>query len=472
MTLKYKVSLTVLLAIGGIVFGFIYLIRGCLSKYDELSALPRILYFSQDNQSVVVSLVKFEKATSYSRSGGFVRKSVSTSYYIQTNDAMTGSKIKDRKVRHHSDIKSYPVEIMGGSKNAAWIYLGEPMAFDPFTLETLADISKLEEKNPTFKGKFPGERRFYKFNTTDQNIYFTATDGSFWILNTESLLASPADENEKETLVDTESKRLENKLKEIETAHDSLMEQKLRRPSRMYAARQITMSAYQKMIAGFNDEQRHLNKQRDSVRSLLHSAENLSRRMEDIRKRVLSLNERTNIHFSQLKVNGDTVNGRWYGLYSNKEWENSSDHFNYQGLYNETARRKLYTGEYTFNNSGYPIIKNAHLSNNESDYYLDGGFLLDKRTGLPLKLDKDQQFLVIFKDRIGNEGNIQLARVFQGVSIWKLDTQLRGWADYLYTGKQLFIVGTDDKALSSEECNVLKCVDLNTGKAAIYHFEK
>src|SRR5688572_25998328 len=135
MTLKYKVSLTVLLAIGGIVFGFIYLIRGCLSKYDELSALPRILYFKRDNQSVVVSLVKFEKATSYSRSGGFVRKSVSTSYYIQTNDAMTGIKIKDRKAKHHSDIKSYPVEIMGASKNAAWIYLGEPMAFDPFTLE-------------------------------------------------------------------------------------------------------------------------------------------------------------------------------------------------------------------------------------------------------------------------------------------------------------------------------------------------
>jgi hypothetical protein len=472
MTLKYKVSLTVLLAIGGIVFGFIYLIRGCLSKYDELSALPRILYFRRDNQSVVVSLVKFEKATSYSRSGGFVRKSVSTSYYIQANDAMTGIKIKDRKAKHHSDIKSYPVEIMGASKNAAWVYLGEPMAFDPFTLETVADISVLEKKNPALKGKFPGERRFYEFNISDQNIYFTATDGSTWMLNTESLLASPSDEDVKETLADAESKRIEKKLKEIETAHDSLMEQKLRRPARMYAAKQINLPTYQKMMAGFNDEQTRLYKQRDSLRSLMHAAENISSKMEDIRKRVLSLNERTNIHFSQLKVNGDTVNGRWYGLYSKKEWEDASDHFDYQSLYNETARRKFYTSEYTFNSSGYPIIKKAHVLNNESDFFLDGGFLLDKRTGLPLKLDIDRQFLVIFKDRIGSEGNIQLARVFQGNTIWKLDTQLRGWADYLYTGGQLFIVGTDDKDLSTDECNVLKCVDLNTGKAAIYHFEK
>jgi hypothetical protein len=472
MTLKYKVSLTVLLVIGGIVFGIIYLVRGCLSKYDELSALPRIIHFRRDNQSVVVSLVKFEKATSYSRSGGFVRKSVSTSYYIQANDAMTGSKIKDRKIKDHSDIKNYPVEIMGGSKTHAWMYLGEPMAFDPYTLETMADLSILEEKNPALKGKFPGERRFYTFNIADQNIHFTATDGSTWVLNTESLLASPADEDEKETLADAESKRLEQKLKEIEIERDSLMEQKLRRPSRMYAARQITMPVYQKMMAGFNDEQSRLYKKRDSLHSLVNSAKNMASKREDIRRRVLSLNERTNIHFSQLKVNGDTANGRWYGLYSEKEREGASDHFNYQSLYNETARRKFYTGEYSLNSSGYPIIKNAHLLNNESDYFLDGGFLLDKRTGLPLKPDKDRQFLVIYKDRIGNEGNIQLARANQGIIMWKVDTQLREWADYHYTGNQLLIMGTDDKNLGSDECNVLWCIDLNTGKAAKYHFTK
>src|SRR5688572_5521718 len=128
MTLKYKVSLTVLLVIGGIVFGIIYLIRGCLSQFDERSALPRILYFKKDNQAVIFTLVKFEKATSYSRKGGMVQKSVSTNYSVQVNDAITGNKLKDRKIKHHSDIKIYPIEVMGASKNAAWAFIGEPMA--------------------------------------------------------------------------------------------------------------------------------------------------------------------------------------------------------------------------------------------------------------------------------------------------------------------------------------------------------
>ena len=472
MTLKYKVSLTILLFIGGIVFGFIFLIRGCLSKYDELYALPKFLYFKKDSQAVVFSLVKFEKATSYSQNGGMVQKSVSTNYYIQSNDALTGNKLKDRKIKHQSDIKNYPVEIVGASINRAWLFMGELMAFDPFTLETVADLDLLEEKNPRLKGKFPAERKYYTFNSEELNVYFTASDGSPWMLDAESLIASPSAEDMEESSARKETKRLEKILKDIETARDSLMEQKLRRPARMYAAKEINMATYQKMMLGFNDDQSRLFKQRDSVRSLLREVENTAQAMDDIRRRVYSLNERTNISYSQLKVNGDTLDGRWYGLLSDKEGDKGSDNFNYQALYDETARRKMYTGTYTLNSAGYAKIENAHPSINESEYFLDGGFLLDKRTGLPIRPAKGGQFLVIFKDRIGNEGNIQLARATQAYDLWKLDTHLKEWADYLYTGQQLIIMGTDDKDLSSGECNVLQCIDLNSGKAAIYHYKK
>src|SRR5688500_8593420 len=145
MILGKKSILFILLFIGIMVIGFIFLLRGCLSKFDERSALPGILYFEKEGQGVIFSIVKFEKATSYSQKGGITHKSVSTNYFIQTNDAVTGKKIADKKVRHNSDIKNHPVEVLGGSNNTAWIFMNEIMAFDPFTLEQKTGLSSLEE---------------------------------------------------------------------------------------------------------------------------------------------------------------------------------------------------------------------------------------------------------------------------------------------------------------------------------------
>jgi len=47
---------------------------------------------------------------------------------------------------------------------------------------------------------------------------------------------------------------------------------------------------------------------------------------------------------------------------------------------------------------------------------------------------------------------------------------LKKWSDYICTGKQLLIMGTDNKELSSGDCNILWCLDLSTGKAARYDF--
>ncbi|HKO82388.1 MAG TPA: hypothetical protein VJU78_18390, partial [Chitinophagaceae bacterium] len=78
MTFWKKSILSIFIFIGVVVAGFIFLLRGCLAKYDERSALPGILYFEKDGQKIIFSIVKFEKATSYSQKGGMVSKSVST----------------------------------------------------------------------------------------------------------------------------------------------------------------------------------------------------------------------------------------------------------------------------------------------------------------------------------------------------------------------------------------------------------
>ena len=75
------------------VVGFIFGLRSCLSKFDERSALPPVLYFKNDSNSVLFSLIKYTKVNSYSSQGGFTRKTVTNYYFIQCNDAVTGQKI-------------------------------------------------------------------------------------------------------------------------------------------------------------------------------------------------------------------------------------------------------------------------------------------------------------------------------------------------------------------------------------------
>ena len=42
-----------------IVAGFIFLLRGCLSGYDERSAITPVLYFEKDGKAVVFSIVEY-----------------------------------------------------------------------------------------------------------------------------------------------------------------------------------------------------------------------------------------------------------------------------------------------------------------------------------------------------------------------------------------------------------------------------
>ncbi len=158
MLLNARPVLGIILAAALIVIGFVYLLKGCLAKYDERFAKPPVLLFEKDGKSVVFAITEFQKTVSYSRKGGMVRKSVNTTYYIQTNDAATAEILAEKKVKKQREIKNHPVEIMGASGDNAWLFMNEPMAFDAFTLELKADKEVLEKKNPSLSGKFPPPR--------------------------------------------------------------------------------------------------------------------------------------------------------------------------------------------------------------------------------------------------------------------------------------------------------------------------
>ena len=389
-------SLGILMAI--IITGFVFAMRGCLSKYDERMALPPSLYFKNDSNAVFLSLVKYSKTTSYSRSGGFVQKTVDDYYYLQNNEAVSGNKIAGKKLA--SRIKYFPAKILGADGRNAWIFLNELMAFDAFTLQQVADVKIIEAKNPSLSGLMPAEAQYYRFDETVKAIVFTSSEGAQWQLNASTLIAKP-----------------------------------YRKPLKEDAT---------------NFEER------------------LALQLQDRLKQLSQLS----LHFTQLKVNQDTCIGKWLGLYSAEEIETLNTAITFSPASQQEQRRQFYTAGYDAGSSGSnKLNKPFSPANKAGAFYLDGGFLADKESARAIRMSDPLGFLLVYKTKIGEKGEIMLARIgADGTPGWKINTGLKNWIDYQYKDNRLFIFGNDHKNLNSSYCTLFLSVDLRTGLVNKYDY--
>lgn len=464
-----KPLIIVVATVIAIVAGFIFLFKGCLSSYDERSAIAPFLYFEDHDQAIVLTIVKFEKATSYSQSGNFVRKTVSTSYYLQSNDVKTGKKKESRKIIHHSDVKNHPVEFLGGTGKTAWAFFGEIMAFDPFTLESITDKEKLEVKNPTWKGKLPEDRRYYKFDRETGNIFITATDGTALLLDTKTMGISITDEEAEESAAAKEEKRLEQLSKENRDMQDSLNQQKNFRPSRRLVAREIDRAEYNRLTAGYYEERTALYKIRDSIEALKSRASKLSRTVDEQVRRARSLHDRRSANFSDIKTNQDTVGGKWYGLYTSVEFEKLYKYYAHQSVYGETAKRKLFITGIGPDRYDDGLIDKEHAASSATTF-LDGGFLVNKKDAEVINLQNPNSFIIVHKEKVGYEGAIQLSRVsLDGNIIWTFNPGLKEWADWIVTDKYVIVLGVNNKELSGSY-NILYVVNLTDGTTVTHDY--
>jgi hypothetical protein len=472
MTLLRKSILSGVLLLALLIFGFIFLLKGCLAKYDERFIHAPALLFEKNGKAVVFSIVEFQKTTSYSRNGGFVRRSVNTSYYVQLNDAETADEIKNVKVKKHRQVKSFPVEVLGASGDHAWIFMGEPMAFDAWSLSKFADISILEEKNPSLKGRFPAEKQFYNFSEAEQALYFTATDGSKWKLNTVTLAATASDYKKGNKQSDIRLKALETELMTIRSYQDSLYQQKNYRASRDYSDKKISYDAYRQITNEYYAERSRLDKLRDSLQTLKYKLEASKREADDHEREIEQL-QRSNISFSQIKQNQDTLNGTWYGMYTEEELDKLSDRVSDQAVYDETVRRKLYSGTYSYNRNGDAVINKKETRPVSQADFLAGGLLISKSTARPVVLPGGAFFLVVHKQQLGREGMILVSKLgLDGKLAWVFNTGLTEWADWKMGSNRLYIFGVSNKELSSSECNLLHCINLDNGRAASFDYFK
>ncbi len=455
-----------------IIAGSVFLLRGCLSKYDERSALPPALYFEKDNKGIVFTIIQYGIATSYKSGPGGTFKSMSTSYYIQSNDAATGEVIATKEMKDNSDIKFHPVTVMGTGNGRAWFFMNELLAYDPFTLEKFADKEMIEAKNPQLKGKMPDEKRYYEYDQPTEAVLITATDGIKYTLSTANLRATAVDEDAvAKNPVEAQIKLLKKNEAALEERFKSYYD-RYSEFNRLYSERKITAAAYFDSSKKFNRQQDTISEMKKKYSDDIRDLEGLGR-ADKSRQRQIDNFKTSGKNYTNICTAVDTFHGKWYGMLSSADLEKPLTDFNYRPVYIETARNKFYRAAVTLKDSTKKAVELqvAEPEKMNETVYLQGGFLLDKATALPIHVKSEDGFIICYREKVGNDGNIILARIdLMGKALWTYNTNLSNFADWIYTGKRLIILGNDNKEISSGDANLLISIDLQNGKAVLYDY--
>ena len=465
----------IVLIVALFIIGFVYLLRSCLSKFDERAAIgggggsqsaSQFLVFEKDGKGVIFSLVKFDKTVSYSQSGGSTRKTVNTTYYAQNNDLTTADKIASKKIKNHREIKAYPVELIGASGNKAWLFAGELMAYDPFTLEKIADGQVLVEKNPSLRGKLLNERRYYEYDASTQQIRFSAADGTKYVLNSSSLLATPA--GEETAAMDAAEARVKEleQLIAVNREQNNAAYDRYRQNNKLYSEKAMPLKQYRDSTTAIEKETARLRQIQDSLQELVRDAQQLDRDNDEVKRRKENA-RRIGNSFSSMRINCDTMQGKWYGLFTTENLNKLRKQFDHQSDYAAESRNKLYSATLTQEKKEWIIGTDRQQLGTST--YLQGGFLLSKETGLPIQLTDG--FLIVHKDIIGNEGKVQLTRInTEGKELWSSNSGLKEFYEWQRLGNSLVVMGTDNNKLSSGEVNLLLVINLQTGAMRGYDY--
>jgi hypothetical protein len=187
--------------------------------------------------------------------------------------------------------------------------------------------------------------------------------------------------------------------------------------------------------------------------------------------RKLERMQEMNINFNEMIINQDTINKKWLGIYSKNEMAELREAVSLTTAYKTDSRRQIFYGSYNNVKENNAVIDKANLINlNTSAWFLDGGFLLDKQTAKPIWLTNPEACLVIYKNEIGREAKLMLCRVAaNGKILWQLDTGLRNWIDWSYTGNRLFISG-NNKSSDNNRCSIFLSVNLDSGIISSYDY--
>jgi len=468
------ISTAFFIALG--IFGFVMLLRGCLSAHDQRFKISRAIIFDNVNgQNIVLSLVENRRTTSYSSGRGITRTSYRTTLWLQTNDLATGDMVQKKKVINISRIKNYPVELWGAANGLAWGFINEVKAYDPATLDEKVNLSVLEGSNPELKGKFPKEYNYYKPQLENNCVFITANDGTIYRLDTKTLKAVRSDEDGESDPFRLKTEALEAQLDSVNSKIDSIYPRQRRLVIR-YNEKKIGNREYSRGMDDLGRMRDTLYSLRDSIYKMKSDLSSEESNWRSYFSELQNMKDLSSFGISYVTRTTDSVNGKFYGLLSNSKRKELDDYFRIGTNYDEADRNSLYTGEFSkeIPYHGYMKVDLASLHKTGNNDFLNGGFLLDFKTARSLRMKDPDGFIIFHRDVIGAEAALQISRIdLQGKVIWGTGTGLPvDLQEVVQSGKYLVLFGVTNSNLSSGNANSMVILNLETGDIKAYDYMK
>jgi len=437
---------------GGIIIGFFLLMRGCLSRWDSYGIIgwPGV---TDDEKSMVI-VKAYNQTNSYSRKGGFVQKSYSTTYYLESIDISTGKVNKKTKLISQRKLKNGPLDCYGGYKNKLWIFASTLRAYDMNTLEQVVKLEDIENKNPELKGKLPAERTYYNAHINLGYITITALDGDKYNIMLDDLHAEPV-VDEKVTF-DEFNADIKKQKNNIQAQFDSL-------------DKAATGNDYYKKY----ESQRAYREQLHAIRDSLDTVEENAREMFDYNNELKDAMEDFDSFFSgsirDLTTNKDTLGGSGFLLSKDKPVSDYFDLRNFNSMGSESDKVSLYKMKLEMNPKAHSSYDRIKITSTEvfKDKYLQGGIMIDYKTSLAYKTIDPKGYIIFSRNIIGKDGKLLVSRVdTDGKQLWQTNTLMDFELVYTTATKtHLIVLGYNDldNKPAFSGADGLRIIDLKTG---------
>jgi hypothetical protein len=453
-----KISVITILVITSMIGGCVFLMRGCLSKYDEYYAFDEAQGFKSAKGEFVVFLKEHYKVNSYSSNGGSTNISGTPYYSLETRDASTLKLIKSTEFEKISDPTKNCPRIIGRDDHLIWIFQGKIMAFDALSHEMVCDKEKLEQMNADLKNNLPDEIDYYAYNyilgrleITTKNAFHFQISGSF---KAQRINENAGDEPKEISDLKAVVEKLENERK---VSRDNPSNKK-------FWELHDTIQKVESIIREKEDEFRNIKEYNDKIQKSRKDG------FDDCYDQLCN------------SAISDTV---IYALLSDKELKQNSGNFHFARTYMDDVQRLLYQSGCSAiqKSGGFPsksgcsaIQKSGGfpsscktsglkaLNNNIS--FLNGGFLENKVNLKTIALDNPQSWLIISSKEVGRKSKLIIQRVTtKGIPVWTKELPIINFSDMVLTDSKLLLFSNDgEKISSSDNSNWIFSIDLKNGE--------
>lgn len=441
-----------IVVLGGLILGFAYLMRSCLSQWDTFGLVgwPGI----SNDQKTMVIVKTYSKTNSYSSQNGVTHISYSTTYYLEKIDLATGKVQQKKKLMNHRKIKTGGMQCYGGYDDKIWIFANYLRAYDMNSLEQVIKLEDIENKNPELKGKFPTESNYYDPHLNLGYITITAQDGDKYRLMLKDL---------KMELIDPEANSIEKLNKQLELEYKKMNE----RIDSLISSQRGDSKNWEKQLA----ERNRFYAMRDSIYKLQQNARDVFQDQQDLLQDLEDFNPWSSTNLDDWATAADTLFGYGYRLAKEEpdDDEFDLDHSDYLG--SESDKTKLYRMTISPNpdsHSRYDRLKVTETKSISDERFLQGGMLLDCKTAGILKLTHPDGFIVVNRDVIGDKAKLIVTRMDkEGKKIWQTNALMSYKITFTAaTNEYLIVCGIIDEANkpSFATADAVRIINLKNGE--------